>query len=746
MVVSELINRIGFTVDKKDVDKVNGVFNDIKSTANNLLGAIGLTLSVAGIKNFLDGCVVVSSEVEEMENKFNVVFGEMADEVDEWAERYADAIGRNKDSIKTYLADQQNLLVGFGMTRAEGAKLAEDMTSLALDLASFSNMDEASAVNYMTKAVMGESEAAKMIGAVLTDTTRAEAMAALGYQGTYDKLSQLEKMMVNYNAILMQNPDAVGDCQRSLGSYQSTLNSFNAKLKEVKTIIGQFFMPTFQKVLSFGAKGLTMLRNILSKINEFADKMGGSTKVLAIFGATMTPIILALMGFSKAKALELLAKGVRGLGNAFKFLTSKAMLVAGIILLICLVLDDLITFVKGGDSAIGWFLERIGIDTEKVRNTLITAWNTVKNFLLNVWGVISKAASVAFGWIGDIIKKLIKNGLDNFAARVKITTNIIIAIWQLLKRVATAVFGALKDFWDKNGAQIKDSFVRIWTSLVSILSSLWNGIKTAAVIIFGFLKQFWETWGSTIITYFKSAWNVISTIFTTVFTLLSDIFAIFAALFSGDWEALWKNVKKFFSDAVLGLVNILSTVFNGIVAVLSSIWSVISEKVEGIVQTIIEGIGKAVEWIKSLPEQALEWGRNLIDSLVEGIKNALGGLWDILATVGEKIASFFGFDVDIPSPSDGGSTGNGGSTHTSGAFQSVMDDMGSLSGADTVSAATRNTLGATNNVKNNNVVQNVEINNEFNGDTAIQQKAASTMDKSAKDATDELARGLAYAR
>lgn len=746
MVVSELINRIGFTVDKKDVDKVNGVFNDIKSTANNLLGAIGLTLSVAGIKNFLDGCVVVSSEVEEMENKFNVVFGEMADEVDEWAERYADAIGRNKDSIKTYLADQQNLLVGFGMTRAEGAKLAEDMTSLALDLASFSNMDEASAVNYMTKAVMGESEAAKMIGAVLTDTTRAEAMAALGYQGTYDKLSQLEKMMVNYNAILMQNPDAVGDCQRSLGSYQSTLNSFNAKLKEVKTIIGQFFMPTFQKVLSFGAKGLTMLRNILSKINEFADKMGGSTKVLAIFGATMTPIILALMGFSKAKALELLAKGVRGLGNAFKFLTSKAMLVAGIILLICLVLDDLITFVKGGNSAIGWFLERIGIDTEKVRNTLITAWNTVKSFLLNVWGVISKAASVAFGWIGDIIKKLINNGLDNLAARVKITTNIIIAIWQLLKRGATAVFGALKDFWDKNGAQIKDSFVRIWTSLVSILSSLWNGIKTAAVIIFGFLKQFWETWGSTIITYFKSAWDVISTIFTTVLTLLSDIFAIFAALFSGDWEALWENVKKFFSDAVLGLVNILSAVFNGIVAVLSSIWSVISEKVEGIVQTIIEGIGKAVEWIKSLPEQALEWGRNLIDSLVEGIKNALGGLWDILATIGEKIASFFGFDVDIPSPSDGGSTGNDGSTHTSGAFQSVMDDMGSLSGADTVSAATRNTLGATNNVKNNNVVQNVEINNEFNGDTAIQQKAASTMDKSAKDATDELARGLAYAR
>ena len=44
------------------------------------------------------------------------------------------------------------------------------------------------------------------------------------------------------------------------------------------------------------------------------------------------------------------------------------------------------------------------------------------------------------------------------------------------------------------------------------------------------------------------------------------------------------------------------------------------------------------------------------------------------------------------------------------------------------------------------VVQNVQINNEFNGDRAGQQKSATAMDKAAKDSTAELARGLAYAR
>lgn len=83
-----------------------------------------------------DGCVEVASSIEEMQNKFDVVFGDMRNEVDKWAQEYSDAIGRNKNDIKTYLADQQNLLVGFGMTRQAGAEMAEQMTSLALDLAS----------------------------------------------------------------------------------------------------------------------------------------------------------------------------------------------------------------------------------------------------------------------------------------------------------------------------------------------------------------------------------------------------------------------------------------------------------------------------------------------------------------------------------------------------------------------------------------------------------------------------------
>ena len=310
----------GYEVDKASEDKVENSVKDLKNMATKALGAIGLTLSIAGISSAIKDCVSLASEVEEMENKFNVVFDNLRDDVDAWCQDYADAIGRNKNDIKTYLADQQNLLVGFGMTREAGAELSKQMTSLALDLASFANMDEDSAVNNMTKAVMGESEAARALGAVLNDTTRAQAMMEMGLSGSYEKLDQLTKMQVNYNAILSQSKDAVGDCERSLGSYESTSRQFNAMLKEVNTIVGQFFLPTFQKVLSFGTKGLMLLRDGIQRFSAFAEKIGGAERILRILGITAAALF-GVMNFGKI---------ISGLTAVVKLLTSAkaAMLVA----------------------------------------------------------------------------------------------------------------------------------------------------------------------------------------------------------------------------------------------------------------------------------------------------------------------------------------------------------------------------------------------------------------------------------
>lgn len=88
--------------------------------------------------------------------------------------------------------------------------------------------------------------------------------------------------------------------------------------------------------------------------------------------------------------------------------------------------------------------------------------------------------------------------------------------------------------------------------------------------------------------------------------------------------------------------------------------------------------------------------------------------------------------------------GNGDSIKE--ALSTAISGAETLASASVVSPSTAMTAAGGSTDNSRNVSQNVNINNTFNGDKAIQQKAASAMDSSAEDVTASLARGLAYAR
>lgn len=258
------LNKVDSTVDSSG-KTIDGMGSKI-SKFGKMFTAVFATKEIA---DFGSKCLNAASDVEEMENKFAVVFDGMIDDVDAWASKFSDSIGRNKNEIKTYLADNQNMFVGMGMTREAGAEMSEQLVSLALDLASFNNLNEADAVEKMSKAIMGETESAKSLGAVLNDNTRALAMEALGMQGKYADLTEAQKMEVNYQAILMQSTDAVGDAERSANSYANQIRSAKAKMEEFVQTIGSYFLPMATKVVTFFGK---MVDGAIDFVNGIAEK------------------------------------------------------------------------------------------------------------------------------------------------------------------------------------------------------------------------------------------------------------------------------------------------------------------------------------------------------------------------------------------------------------------------------------------------------------------------------------------
>lgn len=724
MTIRDIGILFGYKVDESSERKVEGSIKSLKSMASKVLGAVGITLSVAGIKSAIDGCVEVASSIEEMQNKFDVVFGDMRNEVDKWAQEYSDAIGRNKNDIKTYLADQQNLLVGFGMTRQAGAEMAEQMTSLALDLASFGNMDETASVNAMTKAVMGESEAAKTLGAVLNDSTRAQAMATLGLKGTYDKLDQLTKMQVNYQAILQQSPDAIGDCQRSLDSYESTKKRYIAKLKEIKTIVGQFFLPTYQKILSIGAKGLTMIRDWLQKLTDLTDKLGGSQRVLSVLAAAFTAMLVAM----NLKKIGAAINGFTKLARAIGLGHGKALAFFAVFLLLALVIEDFISFMRGDKSLLGTMLERAGVDCEKLRQNIVGVWTKIKQ---------------AIGYIGEGIRNVVVPIFEG------IRTAAVVAFEEIQKAVAKVAPGIAQFFKElssgkvdkKKWTDIGESIGRIAVGVVAVIAAV-KGISA----IFGVITTVISV-VKAVISVIKLAFVVVKSIITVikvvgaVISVLASAFgpvilAIAAAIAIG--VLLWKNWDKIREAAGNLLEGIKATIGN-------------------VRDAIVTGIQAAIDWITSLPAEALKWGSDIIDGIVSGIQSAVGRVGEAVKGVADKIKSFLGFSEPedgplsdfhtyMPDMIDLMASGiTSGKKKVKDALEGMTGEMSVIAKANVVSKATgRGATGRT--TGGRTVTQNVNINNQFNGDRAGQQKSSEAMDKAAGDATGEMARALAFAK
>jgi len=724
MTIRDIGILFGYKVDQASEQKVEGSIKSLKSMASKVLGAVGITLSVAGIKSAIDGCVEVASSIEEMQNKFDVVFGDMRNEVDKWAQEYSDAIGRNKNDIKTYLADQQNLLVGFGMTRQAGAEMAEQMTSLALDLASFGNMDETASVNAMTKAVMGESEAAKTLGAVLNDSTRAQAMATLGLKGTYDKLDQLTKMQVNYQAILQQSPDAIGDCQRSLDSYESTKKRYIAKLKEIKTIVGQFFLPTYQKILSIGAKGLTMIRDWLQKLTDLTDKLGGSQRVLSVLAAAFTAMLVAM----NLKKIGAAINGFTKLARAIGLGRGKALAFFAVFLLLALVIEDFISFMRGDKSLLGTMLERAGVDCEKLRQNIVGVWTKIKQ---------------AIGYIGEGVRNVVVPIFEG------IRTAAVVAFEEIQKAVAKVAPGIAQFFKElssgkvdkKKWTDIGESIGRIAVGVVAVIAAV-KGISA----IFGVITTVISV-VKAVISVIKLAFVVVKSIITVikvvgaVISVLASAFgpvilAIAAAIAIG--VLLWKNWDKIREAAGNLLEGIKATIGN-------------------VRDAIVTGIQAAIDWITSLPAEALKWGSDIIDGIVSGIQSAVGRVGEAVKGVADKIKSFLGFSEPedgplsdfhtyMPDMIDLMASGiTSGKKKVKDALEGMTGEMSVIAKANVVSKATgRGATGRT--TGGRTVTQNVNINNQFNGDRAGQQKSSEAMDKAAGDATGEMARALAFAK
>lgn len=269
--------------------KTRQISTDLQSIGKGMRG-VGALLTVgltAPLLLVARSAIKAASEVQEMQGKFDVVFGAAAEDARQFANTTSDAIGRSKTDVQGYLAEVQGLLVPMGLARGEAANMSQSIVKLGIDLASFNNIADEDAIKSLQQGLSGSHETLKKFGVLINETTlKQELFNTLGLEGAKNA-TEAQKVQARYNIILRQTADAQGDAIKTAGSAENQQKRLNAQMKEATVQLGTQLLPIYTKLV-------TILGDVLKAFNNLSPQMqkiiGGGIAIAAALG----PVLIVL--------------------------------------------------------------------------------------------------------------------------------------------------------------------------------------------------------------------------------------------------------------------------------------------------------------------------------------------------------------------------------------------------------------------------------------------------------------------
>ena len=496
-------------VDINDaVNSLNRVDRQVDSSGKSMSGVFGKlgrvivgAFAVDKIVEFGTKCLSAASEVEEMENKFNVVFKNTSKAMDEWADSYADSIGRSKTEIKTAISNQSDLMIGMGMTEEVAGDLSKKYTELAYDLASFNNVQDSTALEAMTKAMFGETEMAKQLGLNLNATTmeNSEYVKSLGKK--WSAMTQAEKAEAYYQEALKQSVNAIGDAERSSDSYANQIRRTQSKITEFTETLGAYMLPMATNVVTW-----------------FGDMVDGAIDFVTKIGDAITSFKEGMkQGEDAVDNLWFVFQDVFGIQLPDSALNMVNTIMTGFQDLWTVVTEIWNTVAVPIFNIIKEMFDSTGITADGVFNFISWIFETTMSYLKTVWENIALPVMhiivEILGWVKDkfaeympLIQQIFGDCINMinqlwqeilqpcFKAIGDFIQNVLApafkwAFENVIGPVVDACFRGIGNLWNNSLKPIFDGIIDFiknvftgnwrgaWESVVQILGGVWSGIK-----------------------------------------------------------------------------------------------------------------------------------------------------------------------------------------------------------------------------------------------------------------------------
>ena len=296
----------------------------------SLKGAVAFTLyrkAYTGLASMLN----TASKYTETINLFTASMGEYAKEAYDFAKKASDVMGID---ISDWMQNQgvfNTIITGFGVSGEKAAFMSKNLTQLGYDLASFYNIDVASAMQKVQAGISGELEPLRRLGYDLSAAKLQEEAAALGISKKVSAMDQAEKSMLRYHAIMTQVTVAQGDMARTLEAPANQLRVLGSQGNLAAREIGNIFIPALNAILPYAIAAVKAIRALAVSIaNLFGIQLAsvdysgisgaGSAaekldKDLSSAGGSAAELKNQLAGFDELNVIQSASGGGGGIGG-----------------------------------------------------------------------------------------------------------------------------------------------------------------------------------------------------------------------------------------------------------------------------------------------------------------------------------------------------------------------------------------------------------------------------------------------
>lgn len=696
-------------------EKQRKSYLSLSNQMNGFMRNMAKLVSLKAIAEYLGNAVAKFNDFYEATDLFHNAMGNLSGEADTLISKMQGLLGVDPTKAMTYMATIQSLGTSFGLASDKAYILSKNLTQLAYDEGSYWNKDVAETFTAMSSAISGEIEPIRRLGVDLSQARLQQELLVLGFNKQVSSLSQADKAVLRYIAIMKQTANVQGNLAQTIQSPANQIKILKAQLDMLAKSVGSLLYPALKSILPPLIAAVQLIREfvewvaklmgvkvVFTDFTKSADSVGGIGDAMDDTADSTKKAAKALkdytMGFDELNIIDP-TQGSSGSGSGAS---------AGNIL---------------GDvdlSGYDMFKNYVGTSIDEMKQkiksmlpliatvaTALAAWK-LTNLITDIVDAISKMnalKSIVLGLgvftVGVVleitgIKDAIENGVNgkNFAeivlgALIGTTGAAIlgkgIAQFIVTGFGNTAVGAAIKAAGGSTaGAIIGAAVGGVVTGIPMFVTGVYDAVKNGLNTLNGILIPLGSTMaGAGIGAIIGSLGGPIGTGIGALIGLIVGAMTDVGIAIYQNWDKITSQLDKVsaeFKQWFVGVGEWWNEKWEGFKTNFQTAW----ESLPGFVQHPIQALDQAsaglkqwfvgvgewwnqkwsgfktnwdkswnslVDTIKNLPQKFLDYGKNIVEGLINGINNGVETAKKTVGGLAKAIIDKFTTDTEIHSPS-----------------------------------------------------------------------------------------------